>query len=429
MGSSGQNDQQSLQKLLQQLWQATAGNPRHQALVVARAAANHGDSTIRQWAINQIRIRTPEGPEKREALKLLSPLPPLLPPVQVDWTAYALRVDPELGRLAIVLHLAQGLRLWVVCRDLVRSATKGKLAAGRVPRQLLKERLKALGIGYTARHINRLLAASDGLFWNLSPDAVHIRSVSYVAEQLVLQAAQTCPETIATNKPGVREVYLPVGGSLEQWEAMLYAGWLTHRENPTIARETLAQLFGRSADSLRRWEAMRLSHILTIRTNYAQAVLDEDLLETLDYVLPSQAYSYVASGVEGPEIRLRWQLPNTYNPAQIRQHHCKGQASRVRKRVNASLARPVHVWRDGMQGDKLEKLYWNDAKKLRRYLKRHTGLRYLWLGENPQQQGVFEATTNGWVQTKLRERWKLRAEKAYLACVRKGAAWRDLRQR
>ena len=162
-------------------------------------------------------------------------------------------------------------------------------------------------------------------------------------------AAAKSADLIATNRPGVRDVYLSPAGSHEAWEAMLYAGWMAHRENPTIARETLEMLFGRSADTLRRWEQKRLQDTLTVRENYAQCHVPEN--DWFDFI-PEHCRSYVAN------VALEWQfLPDRARvlaDAQhlygqgIRQHHHRGQAAEVRKIVNAQLDQPTSQRRGGL---------------------------------------------------------------------------------
>src|SRR5690606_28703485 len=168
--------------------------------------------------------------------------------------------------------------------------------------------LEAYGIHYTATHRYRLLRAGDGLFWNLSKKHLYLRNPGYVAVKL----AEAAPVLFSTNRPGVRDVYLSPTGSLENWEGMIYAGWMAHRENPTIARETLERLFGRSHDTLQRWEKQRLEHILIVRANYCQCP-DAD---AFFYHIPEHSQTYVAQvtfqGQPTQVTRLYWRMPNTY---------------------------------------------------------------------------------------------------------------------
>jgi len=104
------------------------------------------------------------------------------------------------------------------------------------------------------RNYNRLLKHGAGLFWNLAGDRVYLRGTVKVAARLTALAKAEKPALVATNIPGVREVYLRVGGDLGDFKAQVYAGWLAYREGPKIARDTLCKLFAVSRDTLRNWE-------------------------------------------------------------------------------------------------------------------------------------------------------------------------------
>ena len=101
---------------------------------------------------------------------------PLRPASDAAQTA-CFQVDPELGRLAVVLHLAPALRLWVVIRQYVREHE----GSGWIDRQSLLDALKAQGITYSARHLRRVLASGEGLFWNVTRERVYMRSWVHVA--------------------------------------------------------------------------------------------------------------------------------------------------------------------------------------------------------------------------------------------------------
>ena len=167
-------------------------------------------------------------------------------------------------RLAISLSCAAEFRLWIVGRDITRCAN----GSGIISKKALKARLKALGVSYTPRHFNRLLAHGARLFWHRTAHTIYLRSIINVARDLV----QASP--IHDNFPGVRDVYLDVSGTLEEWEAMLYAGWIAHRSyssDITIARETQAVLFNRHENTIRRWEQTHLAEVISKHINYAHA--------------------------------------------------------------------------------------------------------------------------------------------------------------
>ena len=87
----------------------------------------------------------------------------------------------------------------------------------------------------------------------------------------------------------------------------------------------------------------------------------------------------------GRSSRIRWQLPNTYLVGAIKQHHKKGQASKVRKRVNeVSEIMPADERRGGWP-----RLYFDQPETLRKFMRKHpeTEARYVWRGENHSQAG------------------------------------------
>lgn len=303
-----------------------------------------------------------------------------------------IRIDPELARLSVGLSLAAQFRLWVVSRHLTRDDN----GSGKVSKKYLKSILRRFEVIYTRQHINALLRAGKGLFWNADRQFLYLRSWSFVAKQLTQLALDNNPNLL-DNKPGTKDILLSPLGSLEQWEASIYAGWLYHRDHPTISREVLSKLFGRTPETIRRWEQTRLEKTVTVQKNYAQT----PFVEVVDQVHPEPVFSYVAKTSDGAQLRLMWQLSNTYKVKGIKEHHHKGQAPKVRKQVNNQLQQPANQWRGGSP---VVLLYFDSAKQLRGYLKDHDGVYYLWRGRNRHKQGIFEATETGWAETQARER-------------------------
>ena len=307
-----------------------------------------------------------------------------------------LRVEPEIGRAAINLKLAAEYRLYVIAREITRSGD----GSGRTTRKAVKKWLGAYGIHYSREHFSRLLRAGEGLFWNRSHRHLYVRNPAHVAAAM----ADIDPSVFATNKPGVRDMYLSPTGPHEQWEATLYAGWLAHRGNPTIARETLENLFNRSADTLRQWEAKHLSEVVDVRANYTQCPhpnLEDD--RYTDHIPEhSQAYrGYVRFQGQWTEVtRLYWRTCNTYQVRAIRQHSRKGQAPQIRKKLNAMLDQPASERRSGLLRFKR---YFETAEGLKRYVDKHGGVYYLWRGENRHGHGIFELNSTGFGMTTSNE--------------------------
>jgi hypothetical protein len=330
-----------------------------------------------------------------------------------------LRIDWEMGRLAIGLSRAPQFRLWVLARDLTRRAE----GSGVVTRRELWGKMRAYRIACSKRHFNRLLAAGEGLFWYPAGGQLYLRGIQPVACALT-QWAQARGILTEGNAPGNREVLLDPSGCLEQWEGMLYAGWMTGREDKgkgpvTIARATLARLFGRDESTLRRWEENRLQNIVSVQPNVAQCV-DEagDLAHIPDHALPYLARIRTAEGTIH-ESRIMWQIPNSYH-AQLPMHPHRGQASKVRRAVN-SIDDPADIESGGQN-----RRYYPSPKALKarhRSLKFRKGLMgdvtkrvYVYLGRAPRgRRGVFEYTANAVPVTQAGERETAEKEALYFA--------------
>jgi hypothetical protein len=401
-----------LAPVLSALWQQLSPNPANRALVIARLAVSHAPDQLKSQIADQIRAGTPQSAELNQALKLLTPLS-VFAHIQPPPEYPTVRVDPELGRLCIAVLKASVFRVWVISRNLTREAS----GSGLMQRETLRESLPTYGVRMTREHFNRLLRNGEGLFWNVDGDRIFIRSPRFVAAKIVKLAAAKSPDLVATNRPGVRDVYLSPAGSHEAWEAMIYAGWMAHRESPTIARETLKTLFYRSADTLRRWEQKRLQETLVVRENYAQCHVPEG--EWYDFI-PEHARAYVANvrwnGNYSQIVRVYWRMPNTYLVKGIRQHPKRGQATSVRKIVNNELDQPTTLRRGGLQR---YKRYFDSAERLRRHVKKHGGIRYLWRGESRYKKGIFEPNENGFALTHSCERASFRQEMIYFATKRR----------
>ncbi|MBZ0287455.1 MAG: hypothetical protein K8I30_07560, partial [Anaerolineae bacterium] len=161
----------------------------------------------------------------------------------VDYAAEPVRVDWELGRLAIKTHTAEAFRLWAIARDL----TIREGGSGAIFKKQLRKRLNTLHVSYSPRHFNRLLQDGLNVFWRLDAgsDKLYLISYAKVSERLLIEAGEA---EAPTNLPGVRPVYLDPSGGVQRWESMLYAGWIAgrgYKEAVTISRDTLADLFGR----------------------------------------------------------------------------------------------------------------------------------------------------------------------------------------
>lgn len=386
-------------------WQ-NLDNPERRLSVVLRVA---GDDPVLLELVAALasRDRIPL-PKKLAAVPIRK-----MTPIEECAESGVIRLDPELGRLAVGLKQAALLRVWATARSLVRDGS----GAGWVSRAALYELLERLGVQISHRHLRRLLTEGAGRFWNLHSKRVYLYAPWRAALHLVqLAENQGCNGLIDTNLPGVHEVYVPAGGSLAMWEAHLYGAWLSHRSDPTIARDTLSKLFGRDPDTLRRWERERLGGIVTVLRNDVQC--GEDQQTAWDYI-PDHAYYYLANVLDEDgswrrETRIRWRMANTYQVKTYHQHHKKGQARKVRGIIKKETdIQPADNKRGGAPG---LRLYFATPKHLKSYSRKH-GLnpcgRFLWRGENRRGQGIFERSEYGEYMTYPKERAYPRQERQW----------------
>ena len=315
------------------------------------------------------------------------------PPCPTVSDVEPIRIEAELGRASTNIHKAAEFRIWSICHHLTRIGD----GSGVISKKALKSALARFGISYTRQHLNHLLRIGIGIFWDVSKRSIFIRSRQTVAVNL----GQLSPTLFATNRPGNRDMYVSPAGSLEQWEAMIYAAWLMYRQDPTISREQLETLFNRDQNTLRRWEQTRLENIIQIKPNYAQVDLNR-----LGHITPpadSQVYTakvFTSAGVEYV-TRLFWRLPNTYSVSGIRQHPRKGQARKVRATVNEQFDYPADQRHGGTHN---QKRYFTSGDHLRWFMEKHALICYLWRGANKRWVGFWELSMDGFGVTRPGER-------------------------
>lgn len=350
---------------------------------------------------------------------LFGVLPTIIEAPEAPKEAATFRIDPELGRLAIALHLSAQLRAWMIIRDEVREAA----GSGWIERSRLVEALDAQGIHYTERHLRRLLldtpdhlreknVSIEGLFWDVTRKRIYMRSWVHVAKGLTSLAQIAQVGRIERNRPGAREMYIPVQGDIEQWEAEVYAAWFAYRNNPVISRAELCVLFGRDKTTLRRWEKTHLQHKLTVVKNFSQCPSYERFYNHI----PQHAHTYVAYARHGNRRlkvqRIRWQIPNTYKAGAVKQHYKKGQAAKVRRRVNmVAVTLPADERRGGWP-----RLYFDKAETLKQFVDKHPDgePRYVWRGLNTRDAGIWEINQDGFPLTHHAERVPQLTEREFL---------------
>lgn len=345
-------------------------------------------------------------------IEVIAPPAPEPGPLQV-W------IDPELGRLAVGLKKPSEYLVWSVARHHFGNP-------GWTKRDRLFAKLKNAGIVKTKRSFNRILKSGKGLFWRLAGDRIYLVGYVKLSGQLTQLALKDNPDLVATNIPGVRGVHITIEGDMGDFKAQIYAGWLTHREDPKIARATLCTLFGVVADTLRNWEE-RLGADLEKVSNYGQTSLNPLENEAIADYIPPHSYNYVT---RRGEIRIRWQQPNTYRTKNIPQKHAKGQARKARfAAAKVAWFQPVEICahsshpREKLPFDRTHrepKRYFPTAKALQQFLKRmekrgEEGIkpeapRYIYRGEDKYQHGIWEVSLDGEANTTAWERMTIRKE-------------------
>jgi len=192
---------------------------------------------------------------------------------------------------------------------------------------------------------------------------------------------------------------------LQQFEANIYAAWLAHRENPTIARSTLSALFNREPRMLRKWDQLAGVEVITNEAQFAP-----------DYFAdaPEHAYMYQAATGNGhSETRFRARMVNTYHAPSIKQHGKQGQSRHVFHAVGKYLEsiEPTGKCEQGRGRNAATgglkttgRRYFENSVKARSSAKRNGNRqRYIALGMNKNQQMVWDYTTDGRQRTTRRE--------------------------
>jgi hypothetical protein len=374
LSSAGSSSQLNTQAHLEDLWAASAHHPSQQALACAVWCVEHAPdqaawlksriyATLSDNQLKELLFRNPTDgriqalnllaqvhqPQKKRAVPPPAP-PRAATPVPEETTPYerifgvalrivvpaaerTVRIDPEVGRLAIALHLVPQLRLWLVARKL------DKQGRGCVQKSDLIQLLTHYGVYYTVRQYRRLFATGAGFFWRQdrqNPERLYLHSWNRVGQILLEKAPDS-----GYNRPGAYQQVIDVSGSLAAFQGRLYAAWIAYRgreDGVSIARSTLAGLFNRSPRTLRQWER-QLGGIIQVRHDYEQHPDDTctpDELYDIQHHIPDHAQSYTTLTTQGLVQRRRWQRSNTYT-SNISAHNHRGQARKVRRHINSVI--------------------------------------------------------------------------------------------
>jgi hypothetical protein len=329
-----------------------------------------------------------------EILRTISPA--VKPSEPTAEKPYAVRGDSEVGRLCIALDLKSQLRLACIAHDL--NTEQG--GSGWLHKEAFRKELEALGINYTERHYRRLLEQGNGLFWWVGETHLKLIAKKLVGAALTKEALRENPALVESNIPGLkRDVLLPVHGSLEQWEALIYAGWIAAKKNPDISRERLAILFNRTVKTIRRWEREHLEGIVTTTPNRAQSA-DLDAFEETNHYNYEVTVPLPTGGVR-LEARTGRQKPNTYHST-IQLHRHRGQARKVLAMSKLALGlQPSDESDGGLKRNTREN--WYSAKGLNNAIDKGCEGGHLHIGTDRGGWKVFEPTSDGHQKTHANE--------------------------
>jgi len=214
---------------------------------------------------------------------------------------------PELNRIALKKQIDAEYILWCILRHV--TAEHG-LSSHFTRHEVYTIALEC-GLSWTRRHFNRIVADGDGTFWGTDTKHIFIRSFKRVYSALADKQASSVPSSLF--------VLIKPQKSAAARRAELYWSWFAVRGEQTIARDTLADLFGLSPDQQRDYEAL-LSKRLSIKSNYCHIDSDlyrKDLKNLPTYSFEFKQEKFIDNRIEYVNV-VAYQLPNTYIAANRR---------------------------------------------------------------------------------------------------------------
>ncbi|MBA3872478.1 MAG: hypothetical protein H0X30_25355 [Anaerolineae bacterium] len=283
-----------------------------------------------------------------------------------------IRVDYELARVAVGEKLANPLRVWMVLEETARTTGRNYVLKGD-----LAALLQSYGITCSAHNLRIWLKNGNGLFWIITTYGICLIGYKKVATKLTQYARENgLPDLVSTNRPGQgNPVYIAVSGSLQTFEANVYAAWLSAHNNPTISRFTLELLWNRYARVLREWE--QAAGILVISGDKHFTSDHTDAIPTdAEGNLRGDVFQYDVKG----QTRWKAQASNTYHAPAVKQHSNRGQSRAVAREVlellesdnPAGNCKQVQGGTAALNGglQPLGKLYFSDYKHAKQSAKR-----------------------------------------------------------
>lgn len=316
--------------------------------------------------------------------------------------------DVELARLAVGLKQAPLFRLWMILLQKVRESNNGHVSRADLPALL-----KSYGVKFSERNLRRWLKKGQGLYWQVDSRTGRIHHTGYklLSCRLVSYALEIgLPDLVSTNRPGQRRyMYIDVSGDHTiDFEANVYASWLASKNDPSIARDTVAALFNRDPRALRQWDKVAgvqpVANWAQYHSNFSNAVPQDT-----DGNLREDVVEYTAkSGTQ-----WRAQMVNTYHTPAIKQHDKRGQSRRVARVVRDLLEsiEPAGIYGQGEAESSVSsgglnptgRLYFSDHKRARASAK-HNGEkpRFIPLGAS-RGTTVWDYSPDGILHTELKK--------------------------
>lgn len=208
---------------------------------------------------------------------------------------------PELNRIALLQQIDAEYLLWAV----LRHVTSTQNLSSHFNRDDVYSMCLEVGLSWTRRHFNRVLADGDGTFWKAGKSRIFLISFKKVYNLLADETAAAIPSSLF--------VTITPHKSAAERRAEFYWSWFSSRGESTIARHTLQDLFGLSHDQQRGYERL-LGKRLKINTNYCH--IDADLYKNDLKNIPGHAYSFIQEKFTDDKIEyvnvIAYQLPNTF---------------------------------------------------------------------------------------------------------------------
>jgi hypothetical protein len=209
---------------------------------------------------------------------------------------------PELNRIALKQQIDAEYLLWCVLRHTV--AERG--LSSHFDREQVYCIALAHGLSWTRRHFNRVIIQGDGTFWKAGKSRIFLTSFKRVYNALADKEAAAVPSP--------RFVLIKTHKSALDRRAEFYWSWFISRDEQTIARATISDLFGLSPDQQRDYESS-LGKRLIIKSNYCH--IDADLYANDLKNIPGHAFNFIQEKFQDNKVEyinvLAYQLPNTYN--------------------------------------------------------------------------------------------------------------------